>query len=89
MATARTTSVAVFADRSQAQQAVEELKRAGFTNDQIGVAGPGGEDDIGTADTGENVAKGAAVGAGTRMRLLHALHTTCLPARSSLTAYAF
>jgi uncharacterized protein (TIGR02271 family) len=38
MDTTRTTVVGVFEDRRLAQQAVDELKRAGFSDDEIGVA---------------------------------------------------
>jgi uncharacterized protein (TIGR02271 family) len=33
----RTTAIAIFDDRTKAQQAIEQLKRAGFTEKQIGV----------------------------------------------------
>jgi uncharacterized protein (TIGR02271 family) len=33
----RTTAIAIFDDRTQAQQAIDQLKRAGFTEKQIGV----------------------------------------------------
>lgn len=54
-----TAAVGVFEDRSQACQAVDELKQAGFSDDQIGVAGRGGED----SEAAEKAAKGAAFGA--------------------------
>ncbi len=66
----RTTVVAVFADRTQAQQAIEELRRAGFRDDQVGIMA-GGESDYGTpasdaSDTyaAEGGATGLAAGAG-------------------------
>src|SRR5947209_3606354 len=40
----QTVLIGVFAHRRQAQQYVEELKRAGFRDDEIGVATPGGEE---------------------------------------------
>ena len=33
----RTTAIAIFDDRAQAQRAIEQLKRAGFTEKEIGV----------------------------------------------------
>ena len=65
--TQRTTAVGVFADRNQAQQAVAELRRAGFREDQIGVAGRDGDSISGTGDNNyaaEGAATGAAAGAG-------------------------
>jgi hypothetical protein len=42
MATAgRSTVVGVFPDRQQAERAMEELARAGFTDDQVGYLGRG------------------------------------------------
>jgi uncharacterized protein (TIGR02271 family) len=68
------TVVGVFEDHSQAQRAVNELKRMGFTEDQIGVARRDSEEDRGrlTAPTdagdetyaGEGTAAGLATGAG-------------------------
>lgn len=66
MKTQRVTAVGVFEDRQKAQQAVNELKRAGFREDQIGVAGREGETVTGAGDslgTGSKVAIGAATGA--------------------------
>jgi hypothetical protein len=70
----RTTVVGVFPDRSHAQQAVSELKRLGFGEDQIGVLGrdglPSGKNASTTAEkTGhskaaEGAATGVAAGAG-------------------------
>jgi uncharacterized protein (TIGR02271 family) len=67
--------IGVFTDHSQAQRAVSELKRAGFTDDQIGVvgrdersgdvkrtAGDSGEETDSYA--GEGAATGLAAGAG-------------------------
>jgi len=61
----RTTAVGVFADRQHAQQAVNELRRLGFREDQIGVAARNGEHVDGataTTDKGSNVGTGAATG---------------------------
>jgi len=60
----RTTVVGVFEDRRQAQLAVEELKRVGFTDSQIGVI-TRNEDKASTttAETsGSHVVEGAATG---------------------------
>jgi hypothetical protein len=69
----RTTVVGVFPDRSQAQQAVGELKRLGFRDDQIGVLG---REAVGTttakataghtehSKVAEGAATGVAAGAG-------------------------
>ncbi len=72
------TVVGVFHDRAQAQQAVNELKRLGFDETQVGVVGPGSDNDnmIPTdagLDSGDNtyasegaisgLATGAGVGA--------------------------
>jgi uncharacterized protein (TIGR02271 family) len=62
--------VGVFNDHAQAQRAVNDLKRAGFTDDQIGVVGR--HSDGTTTDTtessesyaGEGAATGLAAGAG-------------------------
>jgi hypothetical protein len=64
----RSTIVGVFDDRQQADRAVDELRRAGFRDDQIGVAWrhEGGEFDVGESRdaTGETRAgTGAAAGA--------------------------
>ena len=59
------TAVGVFSDRRQAQQAVADLKRAGFRDDQIGVVSKGHDDGTTTANTdktGAHVAEGAGVG---------------------------
>jgi uncharacterized protein (TIGR02271 family) len=64
--TERSTIVAVFQDRSQAQQAINELKRAGFRDDQIGVTSPdrGGSGGL-TSESGESGGSYAAEGGGT------------------------
>jgi hypothetical protein len=36
----RSTAVGVFADHAQAESALDELRRAGFTDEQLGVAAP-------------------------------------------------
>lgn len=66
----RNTVVGVFSDRTQAQQAMEELRRAGFRDDQLGLMASG-DSDYGTAgdddaDTyaAEGGATGLAAGAG-------------------------
>jgi len=63
--TQRTTAVGVFEDRARAQQAVNELRRMGFREDQIGVAGRDTEGITGaheTSGTGSHAAAGAAAG---------------------------
>ena len=68
--TNRSTVVGVFENQQQAQQAVAELHRAGFEEDQIGVAARGEGEAAGrTNDDGKNYAgegalAGAATGAG-------------------------
>ena len=70
----RSTIVAVFNDRTQAQQAINELKRAGFRDDQIGVtsregnlhgatAGDGSGDNYAAEAGAAGLATGAGVGA--------------------------
>jgi hypothetical protein len=62
--TKRTTAVVVFGDRAQAQQAVAELRRAGFRDDQIGVVTQK-HDEHGAApgkDAGTKAAEGAGIG---------------------------
>jgi len=64
----RVTAVGVFEDRQHAQRAVEELRRVGFREDQIGIAGRDGgaaTTSEATTTTGSNVGIGAAAGAGT------------------------
>jgi uncharacterized protein (TIGR02271 family) len=64
----RTTVVGVFDDRDQARRAVEDLKRAGFSDDMIGIAARDREarSDVETArdTTGSKAGKGAATGVG-------------------------
>lgn len=69
----RTTTVAIFSDRTQAQRAISELKAAGFTEEQIGVTAresdgdgrlqsPGGK--AKTTHAKEGAVAGVAAGAG-------------------------
>jgi len=68
------TVVGVFADHQQAQRAVNELRRMGFAEDQIGVARRDSDEDRGTLGApndagdetyaGEGTAAGLATGAG-------------------------
>jgi len=60
--TQRNTVVAVFENHAQADRAVDELHRAGFTHDQIGVAGRDPDSKYAT-DKGTKAAAGAATGA--------------------------
>lgn len=66
----RDVAVGVFADRAQAQQAVNELKRNGFTESQIGVASRHSEEHSadespdGESMAAEGAATGIAAGAG-------------------------
>jgi hypothetical protein len=63
--TIRTTAVGVFHDREQAQAAVAELQRLGFSEEEIGVAYRGHEEVAGTSSEGRgtHAAEGAGVGA--------------------------
>jgi uncharacterized protein (TIGR02271 family) len=77
--------VGVFEDRSDAERAVNELRRAGFRDDQIGFAGhgeaPEGSESWQTAgpgEAGEGAAKGA-VGGGILGGILGALATGLIP----------
>ena len=66
--TKQTTAVGVSDDHSQAQSAVNELRRMGFREDQIGVAARHDEAVTGATnvnDKGTNTAIGAAAGAAT------------------------
>lgn len=56
------TVVGVFTDHTQAERAVHELKKAGFTNEQIGVAGRDWRGE-GHADQGSHAGEGALAGA--------------------------
>jgi len=61
----RTTAVGVFTDRQRAQQAVNELRKVGFREDQIGIAGHDADGVSGGHDvkgTGNHAAVGAATG---------------------------
>ena len=64
----RTTAVGVFHDHDHAQQAVNELLRMGFREEDIGVAYRGNETVHGghdVTDRGSHAAEGAGVGAAT------------------------
>jgi uncharacterized protein (TIGR02271 family) len=63
----QSTIVGVFNDRAQAQQAINELKRAGFTDDQIGVTTREGKiETVTDADSGDTYgAEGAVAGIAT------------------------
>jgi hypothetical protein len=62
----QTVVLRVFADREAARQAVAELKRVGFTDDQIGVMtrdGDGGTESAVVEGAGIGAAAGASIGA--------------------------
>jgi len=62
----RAVAVGVFEDRQQAQRAVDELRRIGFRDDQIGVAARNGETIRGASnvrETGSKAEEGAVAGA--------------------------
>src|SRR5438270_9889635 len=60
----RTTAVGVFRDREKAQQAVSELRRVGFRDDQIGVVTQKQDEHVtATKEKGTKAAEGAALGA--------------------------
>ncbi len=63
----RSTVVGVFADRTQAQQCVNDLRKAGFREDQIGVAARDMDSATsrGSEEKGSYVGTGAATGAAT------------------------
>jgi hypothetical protein len=68
----RLTIVGIFANRSDAQRAVNELRQNNFREDQIGVISPGTEFGIPAAEasaadaaTHSKIAEGAAIGAAT------------------------
>src|SRR5688572_24705946 len=66
----RQVAVGVFSDRAQAQQAVNELKRNGFTDQEVGVASRHSDlhlnasDDADESMAVEGAAAGVATGAG-------------------------
>lgn len=67
--TKRSTVVGVFHNHEQADRAVEELRRAGFTNEQIGVVAPdpgkgGATGAEASSHVGEGALAGVAAGAG-------------------------
>jgi uncharacterized protein (TIGR02271 family) len=61
----RSTVVGVFRDKQQAQKAVDELLRAGFRENQIGVVTQSTESAATTNNAGSKTAEGAAIGAAT------------------------
>jgi len=66
--TERTTAVGVFNNHADAQRAVNELRRSGFSEAEIGVASRDGKmdtDATGASKTGEKIATGATAGAAT------------------------
>lgn len=65
--TTQTVAVGVFQDRSRAQEAIHELKRQGFTDEQIGVAAKHDEDlpEGHEHHEGSQAGKGAGAGAAT------------------------
>ena len=67
-ATQRITAVGVFNNHADAQRAVNELRRSGFTDSEIGVVSRSGETTTGatvTSDKSTNAGIGAAAGAAT------------------------
>ena len=67
----RTTAVGVFTDRSQAEQAIDELYRAGFTHEQVGFVVRDGDEHhthvtetAGGPSKGEGAVGGMLAGAG-------------------------
>jgi hypothetical protein len=58
------TVIGVFEDQRQAQQAVAELRRAGYTEDQIGVVSRHADGEA-AADSGTKVEEGAVAGLAT------------------------
>ena len=53
-----------FASRAAADQAITELKRAGYRDDQIGLLAKNADGKmVSTNTTGEHIAEGAAIGA--------------------------
>lgn len=59
----RSTVVGVFEDPRQAERAVSELHRAGFTDDQVGLARRDGQPASGETDTGAHTGESVATGA--------------------------
>jgi uncharacterized protein (TIGR02271 family) len=60
----RTTAIAIFDDRSRAQRAIDQLKRAGFTEKEIGVTARDADGDgkVVDADKGSHAKEGAITG---------------------------
>jgi hypothetical protein len=61
----RTSVAGVFTDRASAQSAVDDLKRLGFTDGQIGVIATHVDDPAVNHHTGRNIAEGCVIGAAT------------------------
>ena len=80
----RSTVVGVFEDRRDADQAVAELKRAGFRDDQIGVAMRHAEGSTEAAKTDDTYAEEGAV-AGVRRASSSSDALAALSARSWLS----
>lgn len=59
----RRTAAATFASRDEAERAVDRLRSAGFTDEQIGWAMKQGDAPEGAKDVGDDVAGGATAGA--------------------------
>jgi hypothetical protein len=66
-ATSSRTTIGVFDDVAQARQAVNELKKAGYTDSQIGVVSHNrdGSPSVAKADSGTKVEEGAVAGLAT------------------------
>jgi hypothetical protein len=65
-ATERVTVVSAFTNRDDAQRAVNELRQAGFRNEEIGIAtrnGPAAAGALAVEDQGDRVASAATAGA--------------------------
>lgn len=66
MTTQRSVVVGVFHDRSQAQQAIRELRQAGFQEDQLSVVTRHDKEEAATAQpAGTKAAEGAGIGVAT------------------------
>jgi hypothetical protein len=64
MATGQTTAViGVFRDRDEAQRAVDDLRRAGFADSQIGFVGRTGAGGLNESGVATHAGEGAAAGA--------------------------
>ena len=66
MQTERSTAVGVFQNRADAERAVEELRRGGFTDDQIGFVTQGKtRESVESSERGSNAGGGAVAGMAT------------------------